>query len=69
MASTGAYIKLLRPEIAAMDLALPAASALLATYLLTGGLPPLFPFVLAVIGGYCAITSTYVFNDCCDIDR
>ena len=68
MASTGAYIKLLRPEISAMDLALPASSALLATYLLTGGLPPLFPFVLAVIGGYCAITSTYVFNDCCDID-
>ena len=65
---TGAFIKLLRPEIAAMDLALPAASALLATYLLTAGLPPLFPFVLAVIGGYCAITSTYVFNDCCDID-
>lgn len=65
---TGAFIKLLRPEIAAMDLALPAASALLATYLLTTGLPPLFPFVLAVIGGYCAITSTYVFNDCCDID-
>lgn len=65
---TSAYIKLLRPEISAMDLALPASSALLATYLLTGGLPPLSPFVLAVIGGYCAITSTYVFNDCCDID-
>ncbi|MHC1575543.1 MAG: UbiA prenyltransferase family protein [Candidatus Methanogasteraceae archaeon] len=63
-----AYIKLLRPEIAAMDLALPASSALLASYLLTGDLPPIFPFLLAVIGGYCAITSTYVFNDCCDID-
>ncbi len=62
------YIKLLRPEIAAMDLALPASSALLATYLLTGAFPPLFPFMLAVIGGYCAIASTYVFNDCCDID-
>ncbi len=63
-----AYIKLLRPEIAAMDLALPASSALLASYLLTNDLPPIFPFVLAVIGGYCAIASTYVFNDCCDID-
>jgi len=62
------YLKLLRPEIAAMDFALPASSALLASYLLTAGLPPIFPFVLAVIGGYCAITSTYVFNDCCDID-
>jgi len=64
----GAYVKLLRPEIAAMDFALPASSALLASYLLTAGLPPIFPFLLAVIGGYCAITSTYVFNDCCDID-
>ncbi len=64
----GAYIKLLRPEISAMDLALPASSALLASYLLTEDLPPLFPFILAVVGGYCAITSTYVFNDCCDID-
>lgn len=64
----GAYIKLLRPEISAMDLALPASSALLASYLLTEHLPLLFPFILAVIGGYCAITSTYVFNDCCDID-
>lgn len=62
------YLKLLRPEISAMDLALPASSALLASYLLTAGFPPIFPFVLAVIGGYCAITSTYVFNDCCDID-
>ncbi|MCD6208174.1 MAG: UbiA prenyltransferase family protein [Methanosarcinales archaeon] len=64
----GAYVKLLRPEIAAMDFALPASSALLASYLLTAGLPPIFPFLLAVIGGYCAIASTYVFNDCCDID-
>ena len=62
------YIEMLRPEIADMDLALPAASALLATYLVTGGLPLLFPFILAVIGGYFAITSSYVFNDCCDID-
>jgi len=64
----GAYVKLLRPEISAMDLALPASSALLASYLLTAGFPLIFPFVLAVIGGYCAITSMYVFNDCCDID-
>jgi len=64
----GAYIKLLRPEISDMDIALPASSALLASYLLTKDLPPLFPFILAVVGGYCAITSTYVFNDCCDID-
>src|SRR5665648_33453 len=62
------YLEMLRPEIADMDLALPAASALLATYIVTGGLPPLFPFILAVVGGYFAITSSYVFNDCCDID-
>nr|QNO48086.1 protoheme IX farnesyltransferase [Methanosarcinales archaeon ANME-2c ERB4] len=62
------YIEMLRPEIADMDLALPAASALLASYLLVGAFPPLIPFIIAVIGGYAAITSSYVFNDCCDID-
>lgn len=51
-----------------MDLALPAASALLAVYLATGTFPALIPFVIAVIGGYAAITSSYVYNDCCDID-
>ncbi|MBN1133560.1 MAG: UbiA family prenyltransferase [Methanosarcinaceae archaeon] len=62
------YIEMLRPEIADMDLALPAASALLASYLLTNSFPPLIPFIIAVIGGYAAITSSYVFNDCCDVD-
>jgi 4-hydroxybenzoate polyprenyltransferase len=62
------YIELLRPEIADMDFALPAASALLAAYLATGSLPPLIPFIIAVIGGYAAITSSYVYNDCCDMD-
>ncbi len=62
------YVELLRPEIADMDLALPAASALLAAYLATGGFPPLIPFIIAVIGGYAAITSSYVYNDCCDMD-
>ncbi|MDK2892168.1 MAG: hypothetical protein PWQ49_560 [Methanohalophilus sp.] len=51
-----------------MDLALPAASALLASYIAMGTLPPLIPFIIAVIGGYAAITSSYVYNDCCDID-
>jgi 4-hydroxybenzoate polyprenyltransferase len=62
------YIDMLRPEIADMDLALPAASALLATYLISGGLPALVPFILAVGGAYFAITSSYVFNDYCDVD-
>ncbi|MGB3907611.1 MAG: UbiA family prenyltransferase [Methanomethylovorans sp.] len=66
--TTHPFIELLRPEIADMDLALPAASALLASYLTTGSLPPLFPFIIAVIGGYAAITSSYVYNDCCDVD-
>lgn len=51
-----------------MDLTLPASSAILASYLATGGLPELFPFIIAVIGGFAAITSSYVFNDCFDID-
>ncbi|MCD4702833.1 MAG: UbiA family prenyltransferase [Methanosarcinaceae archaeon] len=61
-------LEMLRPEISDMDLALPAASALLASYLATGALPPLIPFIIAIIGGYAAITSSYVYNDCCDID-
>ncbi len=64
----GAHIELLRPPLAAMDLAMPAASALLAVYAVEGALPPLLPFLLAVVGAYCAITSSYVYNDCCDID-
>lgn len=63
-----AHIELLRPPLAAMDLAMPAASALLAVYAVEGVLPPLLPFLAAVIGAYCAITSSYVYNDCCDID-
>lgn len=51
-----------------MDLAMPAACALLAVYAVEGALPPLLPFIIATIGAYCAITSSYVYNDCCDID-
>ncbi|WMW21500.1 UbiA family prenyltransferase [Methanolobus mangrovi] len=62
------YLEMLRPEIADMDLALPAASALLASYLTIGVLPDPILFIIAVIGGYAAITSSYVYNDCCDVD-
>jgi len=63
-----AYVELLRPPLAPMDVALPGAAALLAAYATTGGLPPAFPFVIATLGAYFAITSSYVFNDCCDVD-
>jgi 4-hydroxybenzoate polyprenyltransferase len=63
-----AYWELLRPPLAPMDLAMPAASALLASFAVSGALPPLLPFIIATIGAYCAITSSYVYNDCCDID-
>ena len=63
------HVQLLRPPLAPMDLAMPAASAMLASYAVSGGgLPALLPFLLAIVGAYCAITSSYVFNDCCDID-
>ncbi|MEM2924563.1 MAG: UbiA family prenyltransferase [Methanocellales archaeon] len=69
------YVQILRPEISDMDLALPAASGLLAAYFAypdaihsLGKLPDPFAFIIAVIGAYCAITSTYVFNDYCDVD-
>jgi 4-hydroxybenzoate polyprenyltransferase len=63
-----ALIELLRPPLAAMDLAMPAASALLAVWTVEASLPALLPFIIAAIGAYCAITSSYVYNDCCDID-
>lgn len=65
---------MLRPEIAFMDITLPASSALLAYYYATvyvngvGSLPSLFTFILATIGGFFAITGSYVFNDCFDVD-
>ena len=62
------YLRLLRPELYYMDLTLPASSAILASYIATGGLPGLIHFLIAVIGGFAAITSSYVFNDCCDVD-
>jgi 4-hydroxybenzoate polyprenyltransferase len=51
-----------------MDLALPAASALLAAHTATGGLPGFIPFAIATLGAYAAITSSYVYNDYCDVD-
>lgn len=63
-----AYWELLRPPLAPMDVALPGATALLAAYATAGGLPPAFPFIIATLGAYFAITSSYVFNDCCDVD-
>jgi 4-hydroxybenzoate polyprenyltransferase len=63
-----AHLELLRPPLAPMDLAMPAASALLASYAWTGGLPQLLPFLVATAGAYCAITSSYVLNDFYDVD-
>lgn len=63
-----ARIELLRPPLAPMDLAMPAATALLAVHAVEGALPQAWPFAIAAIGAYCAITSSYVYNDCCDID-
>jgi len=63
-----AYITLLRPPIMFMDITLPAATVILASYFATGALPELLPFVLATIGGFCAITSAYTFNDVFDVD-
>jgi 4-hydroxybenzoate polyprenyltransferase len=59
---------MLRPEISFMDLTLPASAALLAAFYAAGGLPEMWLFLLAVIGGFFAITSSYIFNDCFDVD-
>ncbi|MBN1324397.1 MAG: UbiA family prenyltransferase [Methanotrichaceae archaeon] len=62
------YLELLRPPLAPMDLALPAAAALLSAYAVTGGLPEALSFLIATVGAYAAITSSYVYNDYCDVD-
>ena len=59
---------MLRPPIMFMDLTLPAATVILASYFSTGGLPSLWIFLLATLGGFFAITSSYVFNDLVDVD-
>ncbi|MCJ7443334.1 MAG: UbiA family prenyltransferase [Methanotrichaceae archaeon] len=66
--SLKAYLEMLRPPLAPMDLAIPAAAALLAAFVSTGEFPALLPLIFAILGAYCAITSSYVLNDCCDID-
>ena len=59
---------MLRPPIMFMDLTLPAATIILASYFATGGLPNIWLFLLATLGGFVAITSSYVFNDLVDVD-
>jgi len=58
-----------------MDLALPLSAAVLASYVAYPGsihsldrLPEPLALAAAVLGGYCAITSSYVFNDYVDVD-
>jgi len=63
-----AYFIMLRPPIMFMDVTLPAATVILASYFATGGLPPFWLFLLAALGGFVAITSSYVFNDLMDVD-
>lgn len=63
-----AYLIMLRPEIAVMDLTLPAVCAILATYTVSSSTPQLLPFLLAVIGSYCATVASYIANDIIDMD-
>jgi 4-hydroxybenzoate polyprenyltransferase len=65
------YLKLLRPELALMDISLPAVCAILAV----GGahhlsLPanPALSVVFVVTASYCATVASYIFNDFIDVD-
>lgn len=65
------YLKLLRPEISIMDITLPLSSVILAlNYSIYNYISfhTLLYLLLLVIGSFFAITSSYVFNDCLDID-
>lgn len=64
---------MLRPEISFMDITLPASAAMLSCFFVSSlsngpSFPSPIPFILATVGGYFAITSSYVFNDCFDVD-
>ncbi|MCK4233668.1 UbiA family prenyltransferase [candidate division WOR-3 bacterium] len=65
-----AYFELLRPELIIMDLTLPMVASFLAVYLLNMYSNPiiLLKILLVTIGAFCAIVSSYVFNDFVDID-
>ncbi|MHC1588916.1 MAG: UbiA prenyltransferase family protein [Methermicoccaceae archaeon] len=63
-----AYLRILRPEISDMDIALPTAAAMLAAYVAHGSFPSVPLLALAVLGAYLATTSSYVLNDWCDVD-
>lgn len=63
-----AYIQITRPEIAVMDISLPAVCALLATFSTQGAFPPMLPFVGAILGAYFCVIASYVVNDTLDID-
>lgn len=65
-----AYLELLRPELIIMDLTLPAVTSFLAIYLLNiySNFMILVKILFVTIGAFCAIVSSYVFNDFVDID-
>lgn len=62
------YVSATRPEIALMDITLPAGSALAASFAISGNLPRVLLLFLVVLGAYCATVSSYVANDVCDVD-
>lgn len=65
------YLKLLRPEISIMDLTLPLSSLFLSYYFLVYNyvnIKSCLYLLIPVIGGFFAITSSYIFNDCIDIE-
>jgi len=62
------YIKIMRPELAFMDLTLPIACAFLAAFVGSGTYPELYQFFKAIFGAYFAIVGSYVLNDFFDVD-
>ncbi len=63
-----AYIKIMRPELAFMDLTLPVACAFFASFVGSGTFPELYLFFKAIFGAYFAIVGSYVLNDFFDVD-
>jgi len=62
------YLRIMRPELAFMDITLPVSVAFLAAFFGSNAFPDHYLFLKAIFGAYFAITGSYVLNDFFDVD-
>ena len=62
------YLRIMRPELAFMDITLPVSIAFLAAFVGFFSFPDPYIFLKSIFGAYLAITGSYVLNDFFDVD-